>query len=147
MQFATGGLWRWGEGTALRWPARTVCDLFTSHFSAQNVSRTETRDCSRTGTNFALEKWLNEKRYSKHYFCSNTYMDVSWEELLKTMSWNDAKLMWEQNHTVCVMHFGSLNSVSLLILSQLFKICAVPLTSLEFMRVHVRFTDSACCGF
>lgn len=97
-------------------------------------------------TNFALEKWLNEKGYYKHYFCSNTYVDVSWEQLLKIMSWNDAKLMWEQNQAVCVMHFGSLSSRSLLVLSHLFQICAIPLTSLEIMRVHVRITDSAYCG-
>lgn len=38
------------------------------------------------------------------------------------------------------MPFGSLNSGSLLILSYLFNVCAVPLTSLEFMRVYVHIT-------
>lgn len=146
MQVATGGFGARGESIALQWPVHTTCIFLccAAVLRACLEQKHGTGPC--TGTNSALEKPLNEKRYYKHYFCSNTCVDVSWEELLKTMSWNDAKLMWEQNQTVCVMHSGSLFSGSLLILSQLFKICAVPLTSLEFMRVHVHFTDSASRG-
>lgn len=47
-----------------------------------------------------------------------------------------------------IMRFGSLSSRSLLILSShLFQICAIPLTSLEIMRVHVHITDSLYLGF
>lgn len=62
------------------------------------------------------------------------------------MSWNDAKLMWEQNQTLCIMHVGSLTGGACLPFHTCL-ICAVPLSSWEFMRVHVHITDSAHCGF
>lgn len=136
MQFAPGGLWSQG------WPVCTTCHLPGLHFSAQNVSRTETWPWCLQWYEFCSRE-MTEKG---HYFCSDTCIDVSWEELLKTVSWNDAKLMWERSQTVCIMHVGSLTGGACLPFHTCL-ICAVPGSSLEFMRVHVHITDSAYCRF
>lgn len=62
------------------------------------------------------------------------------------MSWNDAKLMWEQSQTVCIMHVGSLTGGACLPFHTCL-ICVVPGSSSEFMRVHEHITDSAHCRF
>lgn len=136
MHFAPGGLWSQG------WPVCATCHLLGLYFSAQNVSRTETWTWCLQWYKFCSGE-MTEK---EHYFCSDTCVDVSWEELLKTMSWNDAKLMWEQNQTVCIMHVGSLTGGACWPFHTCL-ICVVRVSFLEFMRVHVHITDSAYCGF